>query len=126
MYSPHTNIVAATRLQVTVVQVKFQKREFDLIANRSHYSPSTLYVLGVGLGKVWTVECYTCSWVFDWHFAINVVCVISPGSACCDTKTAKSDDQFIIWELSRRTLNNTQVIKSGHNDLLKSRCWKLF
>ena len=104
VYSPHTNIIVATRLLVTFFQVKFQKRELDLVTNRSKYSPRTLYVLGVGLGEVRTTECYTCSCVFDWYFAINIFCVISTGSTCCETK--KHYHHFLIWEHTLRTLNN--------------------
>ena len=107
VYSPHTNIVVAARLLVTFFQVKFQKREFDLVTNRNQYSPCTLYVLWVGLGEVWTAECYTCSSVFDWYFAINIFCVISTGSTCCETEEANYDHKFLIWERTLRTLSNT-------------------
>lgn len=86
LYLPYTNVVMATRVQVTFFQVKFQKREFYLVTERSDYSPCTLYVLGVGLGKVWTTERYTCSCVLYWHFPVNVVCVITAGSTCYGRK----------------------------------------
>ena len=105
VYSPQTNIIVATRLLVTFFQVKFQKRKLDLVTNRSQYPPRTLYVLGVGLREVWTAECYTCSCVFDCHFAINIFCVISTGSTCCETK--KIYHHFLIWEHTLRALNNT-------------------
>ena len=105
VYSPQTNIIVATRLLVTFFQVKFQKRKLDLVTNRSQYPPRTLYVLGVGLREVWTAECYTCSCVFDWHFAINIFCVISTGSTCCETK--KIYHHCLIWEHTLRALNNT-------------------
>ena len=76
-------MIVTTRPLVTFFQIKFQKREFDMVTDRSQYSPCTLDVLGVGLGEVRTAECYTCSFVFDWHFAINIVCVISTSSTCC-------------------------------------------
>lgn len=126
LYSPHTNIVVATRLQVTFFQVKFQKREFDLVTDRSDYSPCTLYVLGVGLGEVWTAECYTYSCVFDWHFAINIFCVISSGSTRCETKKRKYNDQFLIWEHTLRTLNNTSACKQKETTVFTGRLHSRF
>lgn len=81
VHSPHTHVVMAARVEVTFFQCEFQKRELDLITYWGQDSPCALYVLGVGLRKVWTSYCHTCSCVFYGYFSINIVCVIPASSA---------------------------------------------